>query len=143
MKIIIKTTNVDISSSVNEYIEEKIGGLEKLLGKFNPGVVDARVEVGKIKKGQRQGEIFRAEVNLNLGGKLLRAEETGESLRAAIDLVKDELRRKIRQDKNKTETKTIRGARSWKKFWRFSPLARFRSSKVEDVIDHSEEEEKK
>lgn len=135
MKIIIKTTNVDISPSVNEYIEEKIGGLEKLLRKFDPNLVEARVDVGKIKQGQRRGEIFRAEVNLNLGGKLLRAEETGHSLHAAIDLVKDELRRKIRQYTHKKETKEIRGARSWKKFWRFSPLARFRSSKVRDVVD--------
>ncbi|MBU1289651.1 HPF/RaiA family ribosome-associated protein, partial [Patescibacteria group bacterium] len=61
MKIIIKTKDVDISQSVNQYIEEKIGGLEKLLGKFDPETVEARVEVGRIKKGQRQGEIFRAE----------------------------------------------------------------------------------
>ena len=147
MKITIKATNIDMSPSISEYVEEKIGGLEKLLEKFNPESVDARVEVGKIKQGQRHGEIFRAEVNLNLSGRLLRAEETGESVYAAIDLVKDELRRKIRQYKNKRETQTIRGARSWKKFWQFSPLARFRSSKVEDVIDHladkKEDEENK
>ncbi len=141
MKIIIKTTNVDISPGVNEYIKEKIGGLGKLLGKFNPELVTARVEVGKIKQGQRRGKIFRAEVNLSVGGRLLRAEETGESIHAAIDLVKDELRRKIRQYTRKRETKIIRGARSWKKFWRISPLARFRSSKVRDVIDHPADEE--
>lgn len=141
MKIIIKTTNIDMSSNVSEYIEEKIGGLDKLLGKFDPELVIARVDVGKIKQGQRQGEIFRAEVNLSLTGRLLRAEETGESIHAAIDLVKDELRRKIRQYTNKVETKKIRGARSWKKFWRISPLARFRSSKVNDAIDQSVDEE--
>ncbi|MBU2579441.1 ribosome-associated translation inhibitor RaiA [Patescibacteria group bacterium] len=139
MKIIIKTKDVDISQSVNQYIEEKIGGLEKLLGKFDPETVEARVEVGRIKKGQRQGEIFRAEVNLNLGGKLLRAEETGHSLHAAVDLVKDELRRKIRQYTHKKETKEIRGARSWKKFWQFNPMARFRSSKVGDVVEEDED----
>ena len=141
MKIIIKATNMDMSPSVSEYIEEKIGGLGKLLGKFDPNLVEAKVEVGKIKQGQRRGEIFKAEVNLNTGGKLLRAEETGESIHAAIDLVKDELRRKIRQYTNKVETKRIRGARSWKKFWRISPLARFRSSKVKDVINHPADEE--
>ena len=142
MKIIVKTTNIDLSPSISQYIEEKIGGLDKFLEKFDPELVRADVEVGKTTRDQRRGDIFRAEVNLSIGGHFIRVEQTEESLMAAIDLVKDELSREIRQYKNKMETKTIRGARSWKKFWRISPLARFRSSKVEDVIDHPEEERK-
>ena len=91
MKIIIKSTNIRLSPGLNQYIEEKIGGLEKFLKKFNPDLTEARVEVGKITRGQRQGDIFRTEVNLSLEGKLLRATNTAESLQAAIDLVKDEL----------------------------------------------------
>ena len=133
MKIIIKAINIQLSPSINQYIEEKIGGLEKFLKNFDPELIMAEVEVGKVTQGQRQGEIFRAEVNLSLGSQLLRAEETGESLSAAIDLVKDELQREIRQHKEKQQTQFIRGARSWKKFWRISPLARFRKSKVNQI----------
>lgn len=129
MKIIIKATNIELSPGLKQYIEEKIGGLDKFLEKFNQELVEARVEVGKITKGQRQGEIFKTEVNLSIERRLIRVEETAESLNAAIDLVKDELQREIRRYKNKTQTKFIRGARSWKKFWRLSPFARFRSSK--------------
>ncbi len=134
MKITMKGTGMKLSSSVCQYIKEKIGGLDKFLKNFNPELVEAAVEVGKITQGQRQGEIFRAEVNLSVEGQLLRVEETGESLQAAIDLARDELAREIKHYKEKKATKFIRGARSWKKFWRISPLARFRSSRVNEVL---------
>jgi len=134
MKIIIKGTNIKLSPSITQYIEEKIGGLKKFLKKFNPELIEARVEVGKITRGQRQGDIFRAEVNLNINGKFLRATKTEESLSAAIDLVKDDLAHQIKDYKDKRITQFIRGARSWKKFWRISPLARFRFPKVGKII---------
>jgi len=126
MKITIKSTNIKLSPSVYTYIEEKIGGLRKFLKQFNPELIEARVEVGKITRGQRQGDIFRAEVNLNLNGHLLRIEKTEESLLAAIDLVRDELAEEIKKYKDKKLTVFVRGARSWKKFWSINPLARFR-----------------
>ncbi len=134
MKIIIKATNIKLSPSINQYIEEKIGGLDKFLKSFNSELIEANVEVAKTRQGQRQGEIFRAEVNLSIDGHLIRAEETEDSLIAAIDLVKDDMSREIRKYKNKKMTKFIRGARSWKKFWRISPLARFRSPKSRKII---------
>ncbi len=134
MKIIVKGTNIKLSPSINQYIEEKIGGLKKFLKKNNPELTEAQVEVGRITRGQRQGDIFRAEVNLNIGGQFFRVEETAESLMAAIDLVKDELAGEIRKDKDKKMTMSIRGARSWKKFWRLNPLARFRNSKATKLI---------
>jgi len=134
MKIITKATNIKLSPSINQYVEEKIGGLDKFLQGFDPNLVEARVEVGKINRDQRHGEIYRAEVNLSFDGNFIRAEETGESLYASIDLVKDYLQREIRQQKNKKTTQFMRGARSWKKFWQISPLARFRKSKVGNVV---------
>ncbi len=134
MKIIIKATNIELSPSINQYIEEKIGSLDRFLKKFDPGLVEARIEVGRAARDQRHGEIFKAEVNLSLGSQFIRVEETAESLQAAIDLVKDELQREIRRHKDKEITKFIRGARSWKKFWRITPLARFRKSKAGRIL---------
>ena len=134
MKIIIRTTNLDSSQSINQYIEEKIGGLDKFLKSFDPELIEARVEVAKTVGDQRSGEIYKAEVNLSVNGDLIRVDEKGESVFAAIDLAKDELARRIREYKDKTSTKFIRGARSWKKFWQVSPLARFRKSKVNKIL---------
>ncbi len=134
MKIIIKSTNIDLTPKIKDYVNQKIGSLDKYFEKTDPDLVKARVEVGKIKRGQRQGEICRAEVNLSVGGKLIRAEETEESIYAAIDLVKDELKREVRRYKDKKMTQFIRGARSWKKFWQISSLARFRRPKSRRII---------
>jgi len=134
MKITIKATNTKLSPSIHQYVEEKIGGLERFLGNCNPDLVDARIELSKFVGDQRQGEIFKAEVNLSAEGELIRAEETGESLTAAIDLVKDALAREIKRSKNKRMTQFIRGARSWKKFWRITPLARYRKSRASKIL---------
>lgn len=125
---------MDLSPSISRYIEEKIGGLDKFLKQFDPELIEARIEVGKITRGQRKGDIFRAEINLSLNGHLIRVEETEESLPSAIDLVKDELAREIKHYKEKEITKFIRGARSWKKFWRVNSLARFRDSRVGRIL---------
>ena len=129
MKIIIKSSDIKLSPSIYQNIESKIGRLNRFVKKVDPELVEARVDVGKITRGQRQGEIFRAEVNLNIDGRFLRAEETGETLLAAIDLVKDKLADEIKSTKDKEMTKYIRGARSIKKSWQINPLARFRKKK--------------
>ena len=85
MKIIIKATNTKLSPSITQYIEEKIGGLDRFLGDHNQELVNAQVEVAKTTRDQRHGEIFKAEVNLSIEGRLIRAEETAESLMAAIE----------------------------------------------------------
>ena len=108
--------------------------MDKFLRSFESGLINARVEVGKVKRGQRQGGIFKAEINLNIGGYLIRVEEIGDSLMAAIDSAKDNLAREIKRHKNKSMTKFIRGARSWKKFWRIHSLARFRNPKSKKII---------
>jgi len=129
MNIIIKGTNIKLSPSIYQNIEKKIGGLNRFVKKIDPELVEARVDVGKITRGQRQGEIFRAEVNLNINGRFLRADETSETLLAAIDLVKDKLANEIKTTKDKEVTKYKRGARSLKKSWQVNPLARFRKKK--------------
>jgi len=129
MKIIIKATNFDLSPSIRVYLEKKIGSLEKFLKRYDPNLVEARVEVGKTTQGQRHGEVFRAEVNLRVKDRLIRVVKTAESLQAAIDAVKDELKEEIRQTKERKLTFLIRRARSWRKFWSIDPLARFRKSK--------------
>jgi len=134
MKIIIKAINIELTPAIKEYTQKKIGSLAKYLKNFNPELTKAEVELGKTTFHHRQGEVFKAEVNLNLEGKLLRAEEVGESLLAAIDLVRDALVDNIKHYKEKKLTKFIRGARSWKKFWQISYLARFRPSKIKKVI---------
>lgn len=104
MKIIIKTTGLDLTPSFQAFIEEKMGGLGKLLGKFEAdGEAELRVEVGRTTRHHRHGEVFMAEANLALPKKLLRAVEEGENARKAVDLLRTTLRGEIEKYKAKLQ----------------------------------------
>ena len=47
MKITIKTTKIKLSPALYNYIEEKIGGLQKFLKNIDKNIIEAIVEVGK------------------------------------------------------------------------------------------------
>lgn len=128
MKIIIKTTNLEISNELKNYIEQKIGELEKYLSRFLENKkfeMKAFVEIGKITFHHQKGPFFKAECQLYLPKKTLRVEEERENLREAIDEIKKELKREIRKYKETVKSQTKRRARIIKKFLHFSPLARF------------------
>lgn len=96
MKIIIKTKNIELTPALHQYVEEKINSLEKFLE-----IVEAWVEVGKETRHHRKGPFFRAECQMRLPGKSIRSVAVKEDLRLAIDEVKDELQRALKQYKKK------------------------------------------
>jgi len=101
MKIDIKGTNMELTEAIKDYVNEKIGSLEK----FFDGILEARVDIGLTNKHHQKGNIFRAEVNLEVPRKhILRAEAEREDLYMAINEVKDELQRQIKKFKE-----TMRG----------------------------------
>ena len=106
MKINIKATDLKLTSSLQGYIEEKIGSLEKIIPRlkindFSGGTgkpaFEAWVEIEKTTFHHHKGKIFRAECQIRLPGKSLRAESVKEELHLAIDEVKDELQRDIKR----------------------------------------------
>lgn len=99
MQIIIKATNMELSDELKSFINKKIEGCEKFTHTKFP--IEARCEVGKINSHHKKGYIFRAEVNLRLPGKLLRAEAIQENIYAAINKVKNELKGKIKKYERK------------------------------------------
>ncbi len=67
--------------------------LEKYLGKIQ--VINCDVELSRENGTQNSGKIWRAEVNLEVPGQLLRVEKIEKDLEKAIDKVKDHLERVI------------------------------------------------
>lgn len=122
MRIILKGTNVELTQELRDYVDEKIGGLDKFLKNVD-GTLEARVELAKTTRHHQQGNIYRAEVNLDFSGKVLRVEEEREDLFSAIDGVEDELKRRIVSYKDKRNTEMRRGARIIKKIRHLSPLS--------------------
>ena len=105
MNITISTKNISLDEPIKIFIEDKIGGLDHLIGNSTG---QAKVEIGMPSKHHRSGRVFRAEVNLRMGGVLLRASCEHEDLRNAIVDVKDELQAQIKKFKEKMTERRAR-----------------------------------
>ena len=95
MKISIKATNIELTAPLKEYIEEKIGGLERFLKRVDGDTVAVQIEVGRESKHHQKGDVYRAEANMELPNGMLRAEVSDWDARVAIDSVRDKLSREI------------------------------------------------
>lgn len=102
MIINIKATKLDLTPAIKEYIEIKIGSLDKFLKKFEiKSEVEVSVEIARTTRHHHKGDIFYAEANLRIGKTLLRAEDTDWDIRVAVDKVKDRLGQEIKKYKEK------------------------------------------
>lgn len=145
VKIVIKATNLKLNSKLRDYIEEKIGSLEKFAEVFQSENyynsfftkgkprVEIWVEIGKTTRHHRKGDIFRAEVQMRFPGKSLRAESERKNLKLAITEVKDELQRELKKYKGRAEAVVKRKTRVFKKSLRLSPFAKFKRKKGERI----------
>ena len=109
MNINIKATNIDLSPNIKGYIQKKMDMLEKYLGKIS--VINVQFEVEMTTRHHNKGEIFRAEANMRLPGKMLRVEKTEKDLFKAIDKVKDHMQLAIKKYKEKKITKSRQTAK--------------------------------
>ena len=100
MKIMIHTKNLDLTPSIETAIGQKMDTIAKL---FKPGeqLTEARIEVGKPSRHHQKGFVYYAEINLKIGGKLLRAVAEHVDLRTAVDFARDEIERQIKKFKSK------------------------------------------
>lgn len=126
MKINIKSTNIELTESLKEWTNKKLGEIDLFLGDFAPESIEVGqrekaeiwVEIGKITRHHRKGEVFRAEAQLYLPKKKIKVEATSQDLRTAINAVKDELQRSIRKYKGKRIDRARKWARRFKETMR-------------------------
>jgi len=96
MELQITGKNIDLSLVVRRYIERKLGKLNRHL----PNIVESKVEISEEKTKSPQ-QRFMVQVTLDSNGTLLRGEERGEDLFAAIDKVVAIMDRQIEHYKGK------------------------------------------
>ncbi|MFA4941912.1 MAG: ribosome-associated translation inhibitor RaiA [Patescibacteria group bacterium] len=106
MKIRIRATRLTLTPEIKKYIQEKMNMIDKYFGDIQ--VLNCDVEVGMTVGGQNSGQIYRAEVNLEVPGELLRVEKTEKEILKAIDKVKDHLEIIIKKYKEKKISKERR-----------------------------------
>lgn len=116
MKINIKATNLELTSEINNYISKKIGGLEKFIEGFDSSI-QAWVEVGISTKHHQTGEIYRAEIQIRIphDKKGVRAVSQKETLYAAIDDAREEIKKELTKIKEKKISLVRKGSRLIKK----------------------------
>jgi len=95
MEISLKTKNITIDSALKEFTLDRVSSLERFL--HNSENLLAEVELSRTTEHHNKGEIFRAEVQIQVPGRLLRAESTREDLKIAIAEVKDQLQIQIKK----------------------------------------------
>ena len=100
MEIIIRGDKLKITDSMHDYIEEKLGKLEKDLK--NSDEIRANVIV-KVKNHEQ-----RVEITIPLKTYIVRAEETKDDFYAAVDKALDTLERQIRKNKTRMMSKQVK-----------------------------------
>lgn len=100
MTINFKGTNIKLTPEISNYLNKRLEGLEKFLPKEG-GAFIADIELGKSSNRHKTGDIFRAEINIHLGGKAFRAVSESRDPYSAIDLMRDEINRELSSYKEK------------------------------------------
>ncbi len=116
MKINLKTKNFSLTQAIKTYLEGKLNSLDKFLPSDES--IFADVDLSKTTKHHQKGDVFRAEVNLRMPGRLIRASAIEWDLRVAIDKAKDELQKEIKTNKEKNISFNKKGGRLFKKIIR-------------------------
>lgn len=104
-----KTTNIELTPAISDYLDKRLSALDKFISPDDESA-HCQVEIGKTTRHHKQGDVFKAELNLHIAGKNLYANAEKDDLYAAIDEVKDEMVRQITQHKDKNTTLTRKGA---------------------------------
>jgi putative sigma-54 modulation protein len=96
MNLIVSGKNLEVSERLKDYVDKKIGRLERFL----PSLTEARVEFALEKtKAAAQREVVQ--VTLRTNGTILRGEERAADFAAAVDIVVEKLEKQIERYKGK------------------------------------------
>jgi len=135
MQIDIKTKNISLNQPLRAFCERVVGDLEKKINTIEKeedgmkATVKGWMEIGKTTLHHNKGPFFRAECQIFLPGKKIRAEAEAVDLRVAITEVKDETQRQLKEYKEKIIAQRRRGQRKIKKSLSLSPKAKIKRPK--------------
>jgi putative sigma-54 modulation protein len=96
MELQIFSKNMELTPAIQQYVQKKIGKLDRYL----PNITEAKVEISEERTKSHQHR-FTAQATLNSKGVLLRGEERGENVNVAVDAVAEVLERQIERYKGK------------------------------------------
>lgn len=98
MRLIIQGRNIEVTDLLRQYIEKKVGKLDRYLSTIDEAHVDLAVERTKSAEDRQV-----VQLTLKDGGAILRAEERTGDMFASLDAALDKIRRQIRRYKGKQQ----------------------------------------
>jgi putative sigma-54 modulation protein len=99
MQLLLQGKNFVISDRIRDYVEKKIGKLDRYL----PGIEEARVEITQEKtKSAKDRNVVQLTLRANSGA-ILRAEERSNAIYPCIDVAIDKIHRQIVRYKGKRD----------------------------------------
>lgn len=100
--------NIELTDAIKEFTYSKLEGLDILVD-TDHAKANAQVELGKTTNHHKSGDIFRAEINITMDGRQVRAvSETGD-LYSSITEMRDEIFREVKKIKNRERSLVRRG----------------------------------
>jgi len=96
MQLIIQGKNIEITDRLREYVEKKVGKLDRYL----PTITEARMELS-VEGAKSAKDRQVAQLTVRTRGTLLRAEERSADMFASIDAIVDKMYRQIVRYKGK------------------------------------------
>ncbi|MFJ7977640.1 ribosome hibernation-promoting factor, HPF/YfiA family [Peribacillus sp. NPDC096379] len=97
MEYNIRGENIEVTPAIREYVEKKIGKLERYFSHAPDATAMVNLRVNH--------NTSKVEVTIPMTNLVLRAEEDNADMYAAIDLITDKLERQIRKHKTKVNRK--------------------------------------
>ncbi|WP_409290510.1 ribosome hibernation-promoting factor, HPF/YfiA family [Peribacillus sp. SCS-37] len=94
----VRGENIEVTQALRDYVEKKIGKLERYFNDTPNANVHVNLKVYNDKS-------TKVEVTIPMSDLVLRAEESNGDMYAAIDLITDKLERQIRKHKTKVNRK--------------------------------------
>lgn len=104
MEVQLSAHNMEITPRLREYVEKKVSKLERYL----PDIEEVRVDLA-LESTRSSAHRQVAQVTVQIQGAILRAEERGADMFAAIDKTMDKMRRQASRYKTRRQDRRQRG----------------------------------
>lgn len=118
----ISGVRFELNNQVKDYVQQKIGGLDKYMPKHERQSVRGEVILSE-EEGQSNNR-YTCEVRIDVPRETVTAKESTINMYAAIDIVEEKVRSQLQKHKDKQENdrKQRRTRRMWKQFRERSPF---------------------
>ena len=97
LQVEIYGRNMDVNDRLNDYVTRKVSKLDRYL----VGIDEARVDLAFVKSARSASDRQVAQITVRGKGFILRSEERGDDIFAALDTALDKMQRRIERYKGK------------------------------------------